>query len=82
MDHVAVSRCASLKTYQLGYLCSCGRTILGSRRVDAHFVGRPMSKEVIEQRLEEARLLWAMGTVFSEDAYKQAVGILLGEAHG
>ena len=54
VEHKAVDSCASIVgPWRTGWLCSCGRTILGKYAVDRHFVGRPMlSAELHYRRLE------------------------------
>jgi len=55
VDHKAVMSVADIRHgYREGFLCSCGRTILGKAWVDDHFVGRPMSASQLHYRRLEA----------------------------
>ena len=49
--HYPVDRCTTLYMAQ-GFLCNCGRTIIGTYAVNAHF-GK--SYEEIERELEERK---------------------------
>jgi hypothetical protein len=55
VDHKAVMPVTNInRGWQSGWLCSCGRTILGKYRVDEHFVGVPMHPGQLRMRRLEA----------------------------
>jgi hypothetical protein len=49
--HEPVDNVVSLRSFSSGFLCSCGRTILGKNDVKEHFGNTPDPKEVRQKRL-------------------------------
>jgi len=53
-EHFPVDNCASIKRNKYGYLCNCGRTILGATAVKEHFGEAPEVKKPDDWKLQSS----------------------------
>ena len=53
-EHFPVDRCTSIRPVRFGWLCNCGRTILGADAVKEHFGEAPELKKPDDWKLQSS----------------------------